>query len=63
MCGRMVLVVGVGFSINMSPLWGYGGLLVHWLIGLMKPIHCAPLERGDQRYWHSIDISLLWSER
>ena len=45
MCGRMVLVVGVGFSINMSPLWGYGGLLVHWLIGLMKPIHCAPLER------------------
>ena len=24
--------------------------------------HCAPLERRHQEYWHSIDISLRWSD-
>ncbi len=33
-------------------------MLVHWLIQLMKHIHCAPLERGDWVYCLSIDISL-----
>ena len=30
---------------------------------LYATIYCAPLERRHQRYRHSIDISLLWSER
>ena len=47
-------------QLSVAPL---GFLLVHWLIELMHPIHCAPLERGHQRYRHSIDISLLWSEK
>ena len=38
----------------LSFRWGYVGLLV--------PIHCAPLERGIKTYRDSIDISLLWSE-
>ena len=40
-----------------------GAMLVHWLIELIDPTHCAPLERGDRTYRDSIDISLLWSER
>ena len=37
---------GFDISIDISPLWGYVGLLVHWLIELMKPIHYAALCRN-----------------
>ena len=50
----------------MSPLWGSSaktGLLVHWLTGLLNPLHRAPLERRRWTYRDSIDISLRWSER
>ena len=40
-----------------------GGCAVHWLIELGSPTHVHPLERRHQGHQHSIDISLLLSER
>ena len=49
----------------MSTLFrtGQSSLWVHWFIERVSCIHCAPLEREDWTYPHSIDISLRWSER